>query len=350
VNPPQLGLVCITHGDAVRYRTLTRTRYLSLETPQQKFDKLLELYTYNLEVLFGALEFCTAQSIGIYRLTSDLFPMADLGDGIGFEVLETLKPRMAAFGLESLRRGVRVVIHPDQFVVLNSASMQVVRNSVRALWYHARILDALNLPRSSWTVMNIHGGKGGRGAQMVEIIRDLPDNIRSRLTLENDEYTYSAAQLFEICFEAGVPMVFDVHHHVVHEKLTRLDDPRIEAAVQMARATWTPPEWQLVHLSSGKTGLHDAKHHELILEFPEAFRRVGYVEVEAKTKEFAILDLQAQLEGRPSPVSLEALTTSPTKKRTPKAELEPADKTLTKPKRKSKKLEQDVDEALESQV
>ena len=319
MNTPQLGLVCITHGDAVRYRTLTRTRYLALETPRQKFDKLLELYRYNLEVLFGALEFCATHEIGIYRLTSDLFPMADLGDGIGFEVLETLKSRMAAFGLESHRRRVRTVIHPDQFVVLNSTSAQVVRNSVRALWYHARILDALNLPRSSWTVMNIHGGKGGRSAQMVEIIRDLPDNIRSRLTLENDEYTYSAAQIFDICLEAGVAMVFDVHHHIVREKLTRLDDPSIEAAVRLARATWTPPEWQLVHLSSGKSGLHDARHHELILEFPDAFRRVGYVEVEAKTKEFAIQDLQAQLENRPSSVSLEALAAPPAKKRTKKA-------------------------------
>ncbi len=342
MNTPQLGLVCITHGDAVRYRTLTRTRYLALETPQQKFEKLLELYRYNLEVLFGALEFCATHEIGIYRITSDLFPMADLGDGIGFEVLETLKARMATFGLESHWRGVRVVIHPDQFVVLNSTSAQVVRNSLKTLWYHARILDALNLPRSSWTVMNIHGGKGGRSSQMVEIIRDLPDNIRSRLTLENDEYTYSAEKTAEICREAGIPMVFDAHHHIVHQKLTRLDDPQIEAAVQIARATWTLSEWQLVHLSSGKTGLHDAKHHELILEFPEAFRSVGFVEVEAKTKEFAIQDLQAQLENRPSPVSLEALTTLPAKKRTKKAEPEPVSQTLIKPKRKSKKLEQNA--------
>ena len=350
MNTPQLGLVCITHGDAVRYRTLTRTRYLALEKPQHKFDKLLELYTYNLEVLFGALEFCTAHEIGIYRITSDLFPMADLGDGIGFEVLETLKPRMATFGLESLKRGVRAVIHPDQFVVLNSTSAQVVRNSVKTLLYHAQILDLLGLPRSSWTVMNIHGGKGGRSSQMVEIIRDLPDNIRSRLTLENDEYTYSAAQIFEICLEAGVSMVFDAHHHIVHEKLTRLDDPSIRAAVQLARATWTPFDWQLVHLSSGKNGLHDAKHHELILEFPEAFRSVGYVEVEAKNKELAIEDLKAQLEGRPSTVSLEAPTTPPAKKRTKKAELEPTGQAPTKPKRKSKKLEQDADGALEPQV
>ena len=334
----------------MRYRTLTRTRYLALETPQHKFDKLLELYRYNLEVLFGALEFCTTQNIGIYRLTSDLFPMADLGDGIGFEVLETLKARMATFGPESHRRSVRVVIHPDQFVVLNSTSAQIVRNSMRTLWYHAHILDALNLPRSSWTVMNIHGGKGGRSAQMVEIIRDLPDNIRSRLTLENDEYTYSAEKTAQICREAGVSMVFDVHHHIVYHKLTQLDDPSIEAAVQMARATWTPPEWQLVHLSSGKTGLHDAKHHELILEFPEAFRRVGFVEVEAKAKEFAIQDLQAQLENRPSPVSLEALLAPPTKKRTQKAELEPLSQSPIKPKRKSKKLEQNTDGALEPQV
>ena len=350
LSTPQLGLVCITHGNAVRYRTLTRTRYLAFENPGQKFDKLLELYTYNLEVLYAALEFCTTRKIGIYRITSDLFPLADWGDGVGFEVLETLKPRMAGFGLESLKRGIRVVIHPDQFVVLNSTSKRVVRNSLKTLWYHAQILDWLSLPRSSWTVMNIHGGKGGRSAQMIEIVRDLPDNIRSRLTLENDEYTYSAAQISNICLEAGIAMVFDVHHHIVREKLTRLDHPSIAAAVQLARATWNPKAWQLVHISSGKTGLHDAKHHALILEFPQAFRSVGYVEVEAKTKEIAIEDLQARLEGRESTISLEALVNEPVQKRTkkspllevisPEIALEGPVTSPDKPKRKSKKLEQ----------
>ena len=54
---PELGLVCITHSDAVRYKTITRKRLLEFDT-QTKREKLRELYAENLIRLGKAIEFC----------------------------------------------------------------------------------------------------------------------------------------------------------------------------------------------------------------------------------------------------------------------------------------------------
>ncbi len=64
--------------------------------------------------------------------------------------------------------------------------------------------------------MNVHGGKSGRGKELVEVILQLPENIKSRLTLENDENAYSTSELLEVCQSAGIPLVFDAHHHICH--------------------------------------------------------------------------------------------------------------------------------------
>src|SRR5207237_7164758 len=108
------------------------------------------------------------------------------------------------------------------------------------------------LPVSAWTAMTIHGGKSNRADRMVEVIGTLPDNIRNRLVLENDEYAYGATEILDICQRAGGPMVFDVHHHVCHDRLDSYEDPSIAFMLEAARQTWPVPEWQMVHLSHGK--------------------------------------------------------------------------------------------------
>lgn len=296
LNAHHLGLVCITKSDAVRYRTVTRTRYLSFGEPE-RYALLDDLYRHNLAVLFKALDFCSEHDIRLYRVNTNMFPLSDWEDGIGHEVLNSLKGDMAAFGPKADALGIRVLVHPEQYVVLNSLRPEVVVNSVRVLEHQTLIFDRLGLPRSTWAGINIHGGKGGRSDELIDTIKQLPEPVRSRLTLENDEHAYSAAAILDVCERAGVPMVFDAHHHVVSEGLDSLEDASVQAYTRLARATWQPPEWQVVHLSNGRTGVGDSKHSDLIETVPSAFREVTWIEVEAKAKEEAIFGLRAWAEG-----------------------------------------------------
>ncbi|MEG4801926.1 UV DNA damage repair endonuclease UvsE [Microcoleus sp. ARI1-B5] len=288
---PELGLVCITASDAVRFRTVTRKRLLQLTEIEQE-TVLRELYADNLKRLDKAIDFCYANNIKLYRMTSALFPFADTD--LGETVLNSMSEELRGVGDRALRLGIRLVLHPDQFVVLSSDKLSVVENSIKILATHALILDMLQQPRSPYALMNIHGGKSDRASQLKSVIRDLPESIRSRLTFENDEYAYSSSEILEVCLDTGVPMVFDAHHHVIHEHLESYDDPNVAEMLAAARTSWSVPELQLVHISNGKEFFGDPRHSDLITEMPECYYQAPWIEVEAKFKELAIEKLRAE--------------------------------------------------------
>ncbi|WP_026732482.1 UV DNA damage repair endonuclease UvsE [Fischerella sp. PCC 9605] len=289
---PYLGLVCITFSKEVRFRTITRTRYLQL-SEGQRASTLRELYRDNLQRLDGALTFCQKHDIRLYRMSSALFPMSDLEDEVGANILEEMSADLAKIGQRAEKLGIRMVLHPDQYVVLSSDSSQVVATSIKILERHARTMDLLGLPCSPYSAMNIHGGKSQRPEQLIKVILELPENIKSRLTLENDEYAYSASEILEVCQRAGVPMVFDAHHHICHENLDSYDDASVAEMFYAAQQTWANPEWQMVHISNGEEAFKDRKHSDLITVMPSVYYKAPWIEVEAKHKEEAITHLRS---------------------------------------------------------
>lgn len=287
----RLGLVCITNSDQVRYRTVTRKRLLSLDEAAQS-EKLRSLYAENIERLQKAVEFCIANDIRLYRMTSGLFPFSDEPNGAA--ILEEYTEILARVGAHALASGIRLVLHPDQFVVLSSDSGSVIENSVKILRMHAKTMDLLGQPRSEWATMTIHGGKSDRADKLVRTIENLPEEIRNRIALENDEHAYGSAEILDVCRRASVPMVFDAHHHICHENLEDYDNESINETFWAARETWKEPENQLVHISNGREKFGDRAHSDVIFTMPEVYRYAPWIEVEAKHKEIAIEKLKSE--------------------------------------------------------
>ena len=288
---PNLGLVCITASKEVRYRTITRKRLLQFSEAEQE-ETLRNLYSDNLQRLNQAIDFCLANELKLYRFTSNLFPFADTE--MGERILGELDEELLKVGNRALEKGIRLVGHPDQFVVLSSDSPEVIANSIKILQMQAMIMDKLGQPRSPWAMMEIHGGKSDRSERLVEVIRNLPEAIRSRLALENDEYSYSAEEILAVCREAQVPMVFDAHHHVIHEGLDSYEHPSVAQILAEAQTTWPKREWQLVHISNGREAFGDRNHSDLISVMPSSYCNAPWIEIEAKHKEEAIAKLREE--------------------------------------------------------
>ena len=284
-----LGLVCITTTQEVRYKTTTRKHLFTLGENEQT-EKLRSIYAQNIERLRNAIIFCEANDINLYRMTSNLFPFAD--DEMGADILTEFSGDLAEIGKDALDKNIRLVLHPDQFVVLSSDSERVIKNSIKILELHARTMDLLGQPRSEWATMTVHGGKSKRSDKLVETISGLPEEIKSRIGLENDEHAYSSAEILDVCKRAKVPMVFDAHHHVCSEKLEDFNDESVEEYFYAARETWANPENQLVHISNGRKNINDRAHSDLIFTMPEVYRYAPWIEIEAKHKEIAIAKLQ----------------------------------------------------------
>jgi UV DNA damage endonuclease len=287
---PEFGLVCITDSEECRYRTLTRSRYLAMRDDAERTAALERLYWDNLARLHATLTFCARRRIRLYRVTSALFPLSD--EPVGEAALRSLSANLSSVGRRARRLGIRVLMHPDQFVVLNSESPSVAATSALILRKHALAFDLMGLPRSAWSPLIIHGGKSGRAKELVAAIRALPPNVRRRVVLENDEYAFSAKEILAVCRAARVPMVFDAHHHVIHEVLSSYAHPSVARYTRLAGDTWPRKNWQIVHLSNGAEGIADRNHSDLIRDVPPAYARVPWIEVEARGKERAINDLR----------------------------------------------------------
>ena len=283
--PPHLGLVCVTVANDIKYRTITRKRLLE-QSPATQQKLLDELYRSNIQAFDNAMRYCEQQGIALYRIPSSIFPFAD--DDLGRDLLASFADTLARSGARARERGIRLVMHPDQFVVLSSDSAGVVANSVKILQMHGDIMDLLGQPRTPWALLEIHGGKANRSDALVDNIARLPDAIRCRLGLENDEYAYSAEEIHDVCVRSGVPMVLDAHHHIVHEKLDSYDHPSVAEMLAKARATWAVPEHQLVHISNGRTSFNDRQHADMIDTMPASYVHAPWIEIEAKSKEDAI--------------------------------------------------------------
>ena len=293
----RLGLCCLFHEQPIRFCTTTATAMARLERPRQ-LERLAGLCLANAEALAQAVAWCAANGIGAFRINSQILPLKT-HPVAGYRMEELpdapeIIGRFRAAGLAALRAGVRLSMHPDQFVVLNSPRPEVVRSSVAELVYQAEFAE--------WTgvdVINLHGGGvyGDRPAALDRLeraIASLPEAVRTRLTLENDDRSFTPSGLLPVCLRTGVPLVYDVHHHrCLPDSLT------VEGATSAAAKTWNREP--LFHISSPKAGWGGGDprpHHDFIApsDFPACWHNLDLtIEVEAKATELAVGRLAASL-------------------------------------------------------
>lgn len=296
-NMLRLGLCCIFRDRPIKFvhSTATAVGRMNRSDALAKLDRLCMA---NAEALLASLRFCAENGIGCFRITSQILPLKTHPQhGYRIEDLPhggEIVRRFRDCGAFARRSGLRTCFHPDQFVVLNSPRPDVVEASIRELEYQSEVADWVGAD-----VVNVHGG--GAYGDKPKALGDLARNLerlsagaRSRLTVENDDKTFTPADLLPLCRSEGLPLVYDVHHHPC-----RRDRLTVEQATAEAIATWDREP--LFHISSplgGWEGPHPERHHDFIdlADFPESWRgRDLTVEVEAKAKEIAVMKLGREL-------------------------------------------------------
>jgi UV DNA damage endonuclease len=294
----RLGLCCIFRDEPIKFRR-TSAAYLGRQSPAYQRQYLADIATANAAALKAALAYCREHDIGAFRINSQILPLKT-HPAVGYAITdlpghEKIIAAFKACGRFSRRHDIRTSFHPDQFIVLSSPRPDVVRRSIADLTYQAEVAEWVNAD-----VINVHAG-GGYGdktaalSRLETVIVTLPPAVRSRLTLENDDRTYTPRDLLSVCERIGVPLVYDVHHH-----RCRPDGLSVAEATVRAAATWDREP--LFHLSSpleGWQGPKPARHHDFIDpdDIPAEWMDLGLtVDVEAKAKELAVKALRAHLD------------------------------------------------------
>ena len=296
----RFGLCCLFKDEAVTFRTTT-VKALSTLSRDRQLLKLSEICLHNALNLQRALETVHRLGIGAFRIMSPLFPrithpeagysLDDLPDG------DIVCATLEACRIFALQQQIRLSFHPDQFVVLSSPHAHVVANSVLELEYQAQLAEMVGADVINIHAGGVYGDKQAALQRFGKVYEGLPESVRIRLTLENDDVSYTPEDLLPICREQSIALVYDVHHHRCNP-----DGLSIEEATDLAAATWrTVGREQYCHISSPKAGWGSGAprpHADFIdiADVPECWMgRDMTVDVEAKAKELAVVRFMEEL-------------------------------------------------------
>jgi UV DNA damage endonuclease len=263
-------------------------------------ERLRELIAENLGALEQVTTFLDRQRILLYRISSNLIPFASHPVNT-IPWWDEYADTFTRIGARLRALHVRISTHPGQYTVLNSPKAAIVSTAVSELVYQARLLDALGADTTCKIVIHVGGlyAASERLAmdRFVATANALPDSVRRRLVVENDDRLFDAEEALEAARAARIPMVFDWLHHQANPCRRPIEDVLVEVF-----GTWTDVDGRpKIHLSSQASDAPAGAHAALIdIRDMKAFLQVAPpvpfdCMLEAKEKDRALLELRQQL-------------------------------------------------------
>jgi UV DNA damage endonuclease len=285
----RLGYACICLSLSQKFTT---TR---LKTVEQYGIKEIKFRTlWNFERLLDVIKWNKSNNVKLYRLSSELVPFGShpISDGWDWwedpDILKISEKIKEIIETEKMR----ITIHPGQFNIINSYDKLVRENTLRELLFQKRLLEHFSGTDMIIHVGGVYGNKKESLKHFIERYKELPEDLRKLLRIENDDKSYNIGEVFEICEEVkGIPL-FDYHHDIC------LPSIPIGEVKKGLKTFWQDKKIK-VHLSSGKDYKNDRKHSNLISretwkEFNEDMGELDLdVMLETKFKNLSILDIRS---------------------------------------------------------
>jgi len=267
-------------------------------------DYASELTLKNVKDLNSIISWNVLNGYDFYRMSSGLAPWKTEYDWEDLKDIDEIKRWFHSAGTMAKTHGVRLTSHPGPYNVLVSPKEEVVANCIKDLTIHGDEFDMMGLSRTPYNKINIHlgGAYGDKEASMKRFVKNfprLPESVRSRLTLENDDKAsmYSVKDLYYgIYKEIGIPIVFDYHHHQFCT-----GGMSEQEALEMALSTWGDIK-PVTHYSESRRDEQEDEtirvqaHSDYVYDKIEMYGNDFDIMVEAKAKELAV-DKYLQLHG-----------------------------------------------------
>ena len=200
-----------------------------------------ELGLQNTKDLFEIIKWNKENGFNFFRITSNLFPWCSEYKLEDMPHHWEIAGILGEIGKYVDEHDIRITSHPGPFNVLTSPHEHVVENCINDLSIHGEVFDMMGLSRTPYNKINIHigGVYGDKKSAMERFCKNferLPNSVKSRLTVENDDKAsmYSVVDLYEgVYCKIGIPIVFDYHHHRFNTGGLSEED-----ALEVAISTW----------------------------------------------------------------------------------------------------------------
>ena len=190
-------------------------------------EKLTEVTTHNLAALEKMIDYNRKNNIRLFRISSDLIPFGSSP----VNALPWWDIHAEAFqhiGAKIQKSSMRVSFHPGQYTVLNSPDEDVVARAILDLAYHAKMLECLGVDNQHKIVLHVGGIYGDKKEALERFeqnFRRLPEAVRNRLIIENDDRLYNIEDVLTLAHRLHVPAVYDNLHHAINPPPSGGTDP-----------------------------------------------------------------------------------------------------------------------------
>jgi UV DNA damage endonuclease len=286
-----LGFACISKSmkENGKFRTMTVKTYEGLST-EERLRRLRNISVDNLYNVYKILLWCVENNIRLYRLSSDLIPLATYVTQWNWWEDKDIQNMCLKIKTIVDEGKIKISMHPDQFCVLNSDKAEVVKGSIIILEHHNKLS---NLVGNKLLVLHCGSGTGGKCNAMERFINNfntLDIDIKEKIVIENDDKVFNAEDILLLCEKLGVPMVLDIHHHNCNHEKDNLPD-----IIERIKNTWKGKRPK-IHLSSGRSCPTD-RHHSDFIDFEDYKRAIELVKndfdimMECKEKDLAVLEI-----------------------------------------------------------
>ncbi len=293
-----MGYACINMGLSNSKPRVTTNRSMIKRTFTEKgIEYASELSLNNCKDLLTILKWNNENGFKFFRMSSDLLPWASEYDISTLPDYEEIKNTLKQCGDYATENDMRITCHPGPFNVLTSPHPHVVDNCITDLSIHGEVFDMMGLSRTPYNKINIHigGVYGDKKSAMERFCKNferLPESVKTRLTVENDDKAsmYSVVDLYEGVYKViGIPIVFDYHHHRFNTGGLSEED-----ALEVAISTWVDVV-PVVHYSESRSieqedpKIRPQAHSDYVYDYINTYENRVDIMVEAKAKELAVL-------------------------------------------------------------
>ena len=293
-----IGYACINTQLSNFKPKITTNRSMIKRTFTEKGTSYAsELSLQNCKDLVKIIQWNYDNGFKFFRISSELFPWASEYNISDLPDYEEIKSTLSEAGRLATEYGIRITSHPGPFNVLTSPRESVVENCITDLTIHGQVFDMMGLSRTPYNKINIHigGVYGDKVSAMERFCKNferLPESVKSRLTVENDDKAsmYSVVDLYEGVYKViGIPIVFDYHHHRFNTGGLSEED-----ALEVAMSTWIDVV-PVVHYSESRSKeqedpkIRPQAHSDYVYDYIDTYGNRVDIMVEAKAKELAVL-------------------------------------------------------------
>lgn len=218
-------------------------------------EQITKVLWHNIALLRNIIDYNIKHNIYVYRISSDLIPFCThpyvealykekvLNNEEMYEHFKHIRLMQKSYGL-------RLSIHPSQFNVLSSPKVDVVERSIREI--NAQT-EWVKLLYGENVVLHVGGVYGDKKLAIKRFKDNLHYVDQKLISIENDDKSYHAEDVANICQPRAIKWVYDYHHD-------RCYPSENQKVLELVKAY--PPD--KYHLSTGSPHIDSRPHADYI--------------------------------------------------------------------------------------